>query len=145
MIKIETWLNPVEKINEPIRVAISKRFIDPETGKPAEWELTPIDAGRNEEIQKYCFENAGTTRGGQVKRVFNDIKYLNALAAATVTEPNLGDPDLQAAYGTTGSAADTLNKMLSIDEKNTLIKKIVEIYNADETVTREIIEDAKNE
>lgn len=145
MPKIEAWLKPVKKINEPIKVTISERYIDPETGEPALWTLTPVSAGRAEKIQEQCMEPVKNLKTGTTVKQLNNLKYINALTADTVTDPDLRNKDLQEAFQTKGSAVATMNEMLSPEEKNVLIEEINKIYRLNPDILEEAIEDAKNE
>lgn len=145
MIKLDTWIKPVKDYKEPVQFVVSDRFIDKETGKPAEWTLAQIGPDRSEKIQEQCMIDIRDPETKQIARQLDNIKYVNALTVETIVEPNLRDPDIQEAYGTTGSAVSTLNAMLSIPEKNRLLQKTVEIYNLDQDILGEEIEDVKNE
>lgn len=145
MPKLETWINPVKKINEPIHVAISERFIDPETGEPALWTLTPVDAGRNEQIQEACMEKVYDEIKKTTSKQLNNLKYVNGLTADTVTDPDLRNKDLWKALDPPAtSAVDALNKLLNPEEKNDLIKEINKIYKLNPDMLEEMIDDAKN-
>lgn len=143
--KLETWINPVQKIDEPIEVVVSERFIDPETKKPAKWVLVPVDSERSEQIQEACMEVVQDPISGTVTNQLNGLKYVNGLAAETIKDPDLKDPDLQEFYGTKGSAVRTLGKMLRSDEKDVLITELNKIYKLNPAMLQEMVDDAKNE
>lgn len=144
MAKIETWISPVEKIDEPIEVVVSERFVD-EKGEPAKWTLVPLDADRTEQIQAACMDNVENPRTGVLTKQLDSFKYINGLTAETVREPDLRDEKIQEAYGTKGSAVRTLNKMLRSDEKDILVAEINKIYRLNPEALKEMVDDAKNE
>lgn len=143
MAKLETWISPIKKINEEVKIVVSERFIDPETGEPAEWTLTPLNAAKTEAIQENCFIQTIHPKTGQLVKELDSFKYINGLIAETVTEPNLRDPQLQEFYGTKGSAIKTMNTMLSPNEKDVLTREVTKIYRVNGL--DDMVEDAKNE
>lgn len=144
MAKLETWISPVQKIDDPIEVVVTDRYVDPETGEPAKWTLVPLDSDRTEEIQEACMETVTDPQTGAVTRQLNALKYVNGLTAETLKDPNLRDPQIQEFYGTKGSAVKTLGKMLRVDEKDVLIKEINKIYKLNPAALQEMVDDAKN-
>ena len=143
MAKLETWISPVKKINEEVKVVVSDRFVDPETGKPAEWTLTPLNADRTEAIQESCMIQTTHPKTGAFVKQLDTLKYINGLIAETVTDPNFRDPDIQEFYGTKGSAVKTMNTMLSPNEKDVLTREVTKIYRVNGL--DDMVEDAKNE
>lgn len=144
MIALETWINPTKKIDEPVRIKVSDRFVDPETGEAALWTLTPVDANKSERIQTACMEDTRNIRTGTLTKQLNGLRYLNGLTAATVTDPPVQDKDFQKALGVS-SAVDAINTMLSPSEKNTLAEEINRIYQLNPSYLEDAVEDAKNE
>lgn len=143
MSNLETWINPVKKIGEPVKVVISDRFVDKDTGEPQEWTLTPLTAKRVDEIQEVCMKKEWNARINNYTKELDPLKYLNGLAAETVTDPDLRDPKIQAYYGTK-SAVDTLVTMLFPSEKNKLLEEINKIYELNPAVFEDMKKDAKN-
>lgn len=144
MAKLETWINPTKKIDEPIEIVVSERFVD-ENGEPAKWTLVPLDSAKTEQIQEACMEPTQNPQNGTVTKQLNGLKYVNGLAAETIKDPNLRDPKIQEYYGTKGSAVNTLGKMLRSDEKDVLITEINKIYKLNPEMLKEMVDDAKNE
>lgn len=144
MAKLETWINPVKKIDEPIEIVVTERFVD-ENGEPAKWTLVPLDSSRTEQIQERCMEPVQNPETGMVTKQLDGLKYVNGLAADTIKEPNLRDPKIQEYYGTKGSAVETLGKMLRSDEKDILINEINKIYKLNPQMLKDMVDDAKNE
>lgn len=144
MAKLETWISPVQKIDEPIEIVVSDRFVDPETGEPAKWTLVPMDSDRSEQIQEACMESVKDPISGVVTKQLNGLKYVNGLAAETIKDPDLRNPDIQEFYGTKGSAVKTLGKMLRSDEKDVLITEINKIYKLNPAMLEEMVDDTKN-
>ena len=144
MAKLETWINPVKKIDEPIKIVVTDRYVD-ENGEPAKWTLVPLDSAQTEKIQEACMEPVQNPETGLVSKQLDGLKYVNGLAAETITDPNLRDPKIQEFYGTKGSAVKTLGKMLRSDEKDTLINEINKIYKLNPQMLKDMVDDAKNE
>lgn len=145
MAKLTTWLKPVKNYDDPIYFVVSERFIDDETGEPAAWTLKEVSAAQAERIQEQSFDTVSDPVTKRITKELNAQKYLNGLAAETIVDPDLRDKELQKVLGTTGSAVQTLNQMLSFKERNRLNKKISEIYELEEDTLNLKKEDAKNE
>lgn len=141
---VDIWLKRNKKPNLPVKIQLSENFQDPVTGQTAFWTLTPLTAGQAEEIQEKCWINYTDPATGQPTRNLDAMKYINGLAARTVTEPDLLNKEIQEAYGTVGSAVNTLNEMLSPAEKNRLIEEINRMYNINSNADRNQINDVKN-
>ena len=59
---------------ENIKHVASKRFIDPETKKPMEWEIKCIDSQRDEELRKACTKRLEVTgKKGQYTKKWTGI------------------------------------------------------------------------
>lgn len=142
---VNLWIKKNCVESEEIKVVLSQRWRDPETGKPLEWTLKPLTAKETDEIQRECMESRYDPRTNSTVRELNSINYINALAAKTIIDPDLSNKETQESMGTTGSMVDTMNAMLEPAEKDELILKINEIYKLNRDLIREAADDAKNE
>lgn len=128
---------------ENTKYAASKRFIDPATKKPVEWEIKAIDSVRDEELRKSCTRRVEIP--GKKNQYTKDIdfdKYTGILAVECTVFPNLNDAELQNSYGVMG-ADKLLKKMLRPGEYASYLQKIQEINGFNETFD-EKVEEAKN-
>ena len=138
MKNLDAFLNP--KKVETRKVAISNRFIDPETGKPIEWEIGVISAKKTNELQDEC---TITKRiNGKSETDFNTGKYMNLLVTHSVVYPELNNKELQDAYGVKG-AENLLGVMLTGSELQRLQNAVNEINDFDKTFD-ELVSEAKN-
>ena len=63
---------------ENVKYVASKRFVDPETKKPMEWEISAIDSTVDEEIRKECTYKRPVPGGkrGQFTNELDTDKYI---------------------------------------------------------------------
>lgn len=120
----------------------SERFVDPETGKPMEWEIGCITAEENVSIRKSCMKTVQVPgRKGQFTQDFDANAYLAKVAARCTIFPNLNDGELQQSYGVYG-AEQLLVTMLTPGEFEDYSTKVLEIngFQSDD----EMVDEAKN-
>lgn len=141
---ISKWLKQNRMEDKEVKVQLSEHFKDPLTGEPYEWTLTPLTTDRVEELQENCMENVRNPLNGQMTRQLNGMRYLNGLAAETVSDPPLHDEELQNSYDSAGSSVLTMNRMLSPDEKTRLLQIISRMYKLNPTDQDEVVKDIKN-
>ena len=128
---------------EKVMYAASKRFIDPETKSPIEWELKAIESEQDEAIRKDCtVKKPIPGKRGQYTSDVDTDKYLGRLCAACVVYPNLNDKELQDSYGVMTSDS-LLKKMLNVGEYADLKAKVAEINGFDIGMD-DLVEEAKN-
>lgn len=128
---------------ENIKHVASKRIINPETKKPAEWEIKAIDSQRDEELRKACTKRLEIPgRKGQFTKETDFDKYTGMLAVECTVFPNLNDAALQNSYGVMGADA-LLKKMLLPGEYAAYLEKIQEINGFNQSF-EDKVEEAKN-
>ena len=128
---------------ENIKYVASKRFIDPETKKPMEWELKAIDSQRDEELRKMCTKRLEIPgKKNQFTKDTDFDKYLGMLTVECIVFPNLNDAELKNDYHVMGADA-LLKKMLKPGEYADLLAKIQEINGFNESF-EDKVEEAKN-
>lgn len=128
---------------ENIKHVASKRFIDPETKKPMEWEIKCIDSQRDEELRKACTKRLEVTgKKGQYTKEMDWDKYTGMLSVECTVFPNLHDAELQNSYKVMGADA-LLKKMLKPGEYASYLEKIQEINGFNQSFD-EKVEEAKN-
>lgn len=130
--------NRVEVPN--VKYAVSKRFIDPATGQPIEWELRQLNQKENDALIKSCTKTVH--RNGVSYQETDHLLYISKLMAACVVYPNLKNAELQESYHVVGEV-ELLKTMLSIGEYGDLGAQIKKLQNLDEDVN-ELITEAKN-
>lgn len=128
---------------ENVKFVASKRFINPKTKKPVEWEIKPIETVTDEQLRKECTKKIPVAgKRGQYNMDLDTDKYLGKMCAACVVYPNLNSAELQDSYGVKDS--DTLLKtMLTAGEYMELKAKVAEVNGYDVSMD-ELVEDAKN-
>lgn len=141
---ISKWYKQNRKEDKPVRIQLSKHFVDELTGEPLYWTLTPLTTDRVEWLQERSMENIKNPQTGQVTRELNGLRYLNGLAAETITDPDLKDPELQETYDSVGSTVTTMNRMLAPDEKNKLLLEINKMYKLNPEYQDLVVEEVKN-
>lgn len=129
---------------ENVKYVASKRFIDPETKSPIEWELSAIESTVDEEIRKECTYKKPIPGGkrGQYTNELDTDKYIGKVCARCTVYPNLNNAELQNSYGVRDADA-LLKKMLNIGEYADYKAKVMELNGYDTTMD-ELVDEAKN-
>ena len=121
----------------------TERLTDPETGKPPEWEITPITADENLAIRRSCVKMMPIPgKKNQYSQNIDANAYMIKLAVRCTTYPNLNDEELQNSWGVMG-AEQLLGAMLDPGELDDYIQKVLEV-NGFEKVEADLVEEAKN-
>lgn len=128
---------------ENVKFVASKRFVDPKTKKPVEWEIKPIDTRMDELIRKDCTKKVPVSgKRGQYTNELDTDKYLGRMCAECTVYPNLNLAELQDSYGV--KDADSLLKaMLNSGEYTEYKAKVAEVNGYDVSM-EELVEEAKN-
>lgn len=128
---------------ENIKYVASKKFIDPKTKEPIEWEIRCIDSQLDEDLRKRCTRKLEIPgRKGQFTKDTDFDKYVGLLAVECIVYPNLNDAELQNSYHVMGADA-LLKKMLRPGEYADLLTKVQEINGFNESF-EDKVEQAKN-
>lgn len=128
---------------ENVKYIASKRFVDPETKEPIEWELSAIESTVDEEIRKECtIKKPIPGKRGQYTNDLDTDKYIGRICARCTVYPNLNDAELQESYGVKGADA-LLKKMLNVGEYAEYKAKVMEL-NGFDTSLDELVDEAKN-
>lgn len=126
--------NKAKQVDD-VRVVVSERFFDEETGKPLEWVLHPISTKLVEEITK---KNTVTKleNGKRVKET--NEENLNAdLLEQVVLFPRLNDAKLQDSYGVT-NVNDLLSTMLYPGETQVLTQALQDVMSGKANTVSEL-------
>lgn len=126
-----------------VKYVASKRFINPETNKPIEWEIKAIDTATDELIRKECTKKVPVVgkRGMYTPELDTDA-YVGKLCAACTVFPSLNDKGLQDDYGVLDAVA-LLKNMLTSGEYADYKTKVAEINGYDMSMD-DLVEEAKN-
>lgn len=128
---------------ENVKYAASKRFVDPKTKKPVEWEIKPIDTALDEQLRKECTKRVPINgKRGQFTMELDTDKYLGRMCAACTVFPNLNAVELQDDYGVKDAEA-LLKAMLTSGEYMEYKAKVTEVNGYDMSM-EELVDDAKN-
>ena len=128
---------------ENVKFVASKRYIDPKTKKPIEWEIRAISTELDEAIRKDCTKRVPVPgKRGQYTNETNMTEYLGRLCAECTVYPNLNDAALQ--DNRKVKTADKLLKaMLNAGEYAEYQAKVAEINGFDLSM-EDRVEEAKN-
>ncbi|WP_068983871.1 phage tail assembly chaperone [Lysinibacillus xylanilyticus] len=133
--------NALKPENE--KVVVSKRFINPETKKPMEWEVAAITSEEDDLLRKDNTKRMPVPgKKGVMVPETNYTAYLADLAAKCTVFPNLHDVELQKSYGVMG-AKELLKKMLLPGEYDEYLATVQKI-NGFDVGMGELVEEAKN-
>jgi hypothetical protein len=128
---------------ENVMFAPSKRFIDPETGKPVDWEIKCITAEENSKLRRSCLRSVPAPGGrkGQYTQEYDANMYQAKVAAACTVWPDLNDAELQNSYKVMG-AEKLLTTMLTPGEFEDYSARVLEVNGF--TNKEELVDEAKN-
>ena len=138
---LSAFLSQNAKKIENKTMVVSDRFVDPETGKPMEWEFRAISSGENQKLRKKCTVNVPVGNKGQYIPQVDIYTYQLRLAALSTVFPNLNSAELQTSYNAM-EAEDLLGKMLMSNELDDYIAAISK--HSGYQLESELIEEAKN-
>ena len=128
---------------ENVKYVASKRFVDPETKEPIEWELKPIDTAVDEIIRKECTKRVPVVgkRNMYTPELDTDA-YVGKMCAACTVYPNLNSAELQDDYGVKDNVA-LLKAMLTSGEYTNYKEKVASI-NGYDVGMEDLVDEAKN-
>ena len=120
------------------KVVVSDRFTD-EDGKPLEWEIKSISAGKEEMLKDGC-----RIQGKKGSQDVDTNKFFRKVTVNCVQYPNLNDVELQNSYGVM-SAEQLICEMLNGGEYNYLLSKVSKIcgYDDAKSALEEAVDEAK--
>lgn len=125
-----------------VTVAVSDRFVDPETGEPMQWEICCITAAENAALRKACMRTVPAPgKKGQFTQDFDANAYLAKIAVRCTVFPDLNNAELQNSYGVMG-AEQLITTMLTPAEFEDFSTKVLQV-NGFQT-GEELVEEAKN-
>ena len=126
--------NKAKQVDD-VRVVVSERFLDEETGKPLEWVLHPLSTKAVQEINK---KNTVTklVNGKRVEETNNENLEADLLEKA-VLFPRLNDAELQDSYGVT-NVNDLLSTMLYPGETQTLRQALEDVMSGKANTVSEL-------
>lgn len=126
---------------ENVKYVASKRYVDPKTKKPMEWEIKVLDTDTDEKLRKDCTTTIVGKRGKRTSELDVD-KYSAKMCAMCTVFPNLNSVELQDSYGV--KSADALLKaMLNSGEFTEYKAKVLEVNGYDVDM-EELVDEAKN-
>lgn len=128
---------------ENVKYAVSARFVDEVTKKPAEWEIQAITGTEDEAIRKSCARRVPVPgKKNQYQRETDYDMYLGKLAVACTVFPDLNNKELQDSYKVMGAEA-LLKTMLTPGEYADYLQKVQEVCGF-ETSLQDEVDEAKN-
>ena len=125
------------------RVQISDRIIDEETGEPEFWEVRAVSAGELDAIQKRATKLQRVGKTDRYEKVTDEDEVGLLTLAACVVYPDLRNLDLQNSFGAK-SPEEVLNNMLTIGERQKLIRVCNRLNSMNEQDIDSAIEQSKN-
>lgn len=140
---LQAFLKQNAVANENVKFVASKRFVDPKTQEPLEWEIKGISSQEDESLRKASTKKIPTPgKRGQFTQETDYNKYVGLLATTCTVYPNLNDKELQDSYGVMG-ADSLLKEMLLPGEYANYLEKVQEVCGFDVSLD-ELVEEAKN-
>lgn len=129
--------------SDNFKYVASKRFIDPKTKKPVEWELKAIDGATDELLRKECTKRVPVKgKRGQFIPEMDTDEYLAKLCAYCTVYPPLNSAELQDDYGV--KSGDALLKMMLTAGELIELKAFVSEINGFDIGMDEMVDEAKN-
>lgn len=138
---LSAFLSQNAKKVENKKIVVSDRFVDPETGKPMEWEFRAISSGENQKLRKKCTINVPVGNKGQYIPQVDIYTYQLKLATKCTVFPDLNNAELQNSYNAM-DAEELLGKMLLGSELDDYIAEITQ--HSGYQLESELIDEAKN-
>ena len=133
--------NAVKPMN--VKYVASERMIDPETGKPAEWEIRCPTSAEDEAIRRASIRRVPVPgRKNQFTNETDMNTYLGKLAVAATVFPPLTSAELQDNRKVKG-AENLLKEMLTAGEYADYLAKVQEVCGF-ETSLQDEVNEAKN-
>lgn len=128
---------------ENVKYVASQRMIDPETGKPAEWEIRCLTSAEDEELRRASIRRVPVPgRKNQFTSEIDMNTYLGKLAVAATVSPPLDSVELQDSYGVKG-AENLIKKMLTAGEYADYQTRVQQVCGF-ETTLQDEVDEAKN-
>lgn len=127
----------IDASNEETQEVKLKRF-------PSPFVIKSITEEENDALKRQYTVKVRAKNGAKVPDMDTN-KYMIALILSCIVEPDLKNADLQAFYNTTGSAGDTLKKMLKPGEYTTLFQAIQDINGFDSDEMDDLVDEAKKD
>lgn len=122
----------------------TKSIIDPETGKPALWEIRPVPTEEAERIRDECTHSVlipGKRNAYRDKVEVNE--YLDKLTVAAVVFPDLMNAELQDSYGV-ADPVDLLKQMIDNPSEYVDLQSYVQEMSGFSTDMTDEVKEAKN-
>lgn len=123
MSNITDFLLSKEELAPEVKEINFKKFKSP-------WKIKSITEKENASIRKSCTIKK-KNRQGQSSNEFDNERYMSALVAKCVVEPDLYNAQLQEHYGSQGNPALAVQEMLTSGEYALLMEAIQEINDFD--------------
>lgn len=141
-------LNLFLKKNKKIRLnsfyPATESIIDPETGKPALWEIRPIPTEEAERIREECTHSVLIPGKRNMYRDKIDVaEYLDKLTVAAVVYPDLLNAELQDSYDVS-DPVDLLKQMIDNPAEYTDLQTYVQEQSGFTTEISDEVKEAKN-
>ncbi|BCI60641.1 phage tail assembly chaperone [Solibaculum mannosilyticum] len=128
---------------ENVKYVASKRFVDPQTGDPMQWELRALTSQEDEILRRACTKNVPLPgKKGQYTPQMDTNLYVAKMAAACTVYPDLNDASLQDSYHVMGAEA-LLKTMLLAGEYADYIQQVQAICGFDASF-EDKVDEAKN-
>ncbi len=125
------------------KVVVSPRFVDPQSGKPMEWELRALTSQEDESLRRACTKNVPVPgKKGHYLPQLDTNQYMAKMAVACTVYPDLNDSVLQDSYHVMG-AENLLKTMLLAGEYTDYLQQVQSICGFD-TSFQDKVDQAKN-
>ena len=138
------FLKQNKKVEKPIEIYVSDNFVDSD-GKRIPFILRIISSVEAERLTQECLEPTidPVTHRKNGQEV-NQQRLQKELLVKSIVQPDLEDKELQESWKA-HNATDLLDKMLNVQERNTLLTEFDKYFTPVEQKSEEAEEETKNE
>lgn len=143
MSKFQKFMKANKVVRENKKFAATSSLIDPETGKPLEWEIKPLTTAETQRIQDECTVEIPTGKPNVYRTKLHSNKYLKKLICASVVEPNLFDTELQDSYGVK-TPEELIEQMIDDPGEYNALGMFIQKFNHLDKVLQDKVDEAKN-
>lgn len=143
MSKFSKFMKANKVVRENTKYAATSSLIDPDTGKPMDWEIKPLTTAETQRIQDECTMDIPTGKPNVFRTKMNASKYMKKLICASVVEPNLFDKELQDSYGVK-TPEELIEQMIDDPGEYNAFGLFVQKFNHLDKGLQDKVDEAKN-
>ncbi|WP_418527334.1 phage tail assembly chaperone [Longicatena caecimuris] len=143
MSKFSKFMKANKVVRENTKYAATSSLVDPETGKPLEWELKPLTTQEVQRIQDECTVEVPTGKPNVFRTKMLTTKFVKKLICASVVVPNLYDAELQDSYDVK-TPEELLEQLVDDPGEYNAFSMFVQKFNHLDKGLQDKVDEAKN-